>query len=567
MPIPIELIEETACEVNRRAATGVPLDAKQAFQRAADWETHALAKRVLNAIVENADLALAEGRPMCGDTGLPRYYVKVGNEALVEGGFVALERTLRRAVAHATQDVKLRSNRVHPLTRQNPGNNVGVFAPNVDYRFEPGGDWIDITAVHKGGLFGSDYRMLFPGDGIKGIKRFFVDAIAAFNRRGMSCPPLIIGVGIGGTKDQCFTLSKEAACLRLVGDRHPDPVVAQLEEELLELGNKTELGVMGLLSDTPVLDVHCEIAYTHTGGTPVAVTQLCHAVRRATARVYGGGRVDFRDDPQWFTEYARREGIEWEPMATDAQTRRRADAQTIVAVPPRVAASPEPAAQPREWHLRVPLSEADVRKLRVGDVVYLSGCIFTARDGVYTYMLDQGHEPPIDIRHEYNVTTQSSPAGVEVAPGQFEVSSLQATAGFRYARWMEPLCAHYGVRAVISKGGMAEELHERVCKKYGVVSLSTMGYGLGAIYGKAVQRVRAVCWKEQLGISEAMWLLEVKKLGPLLVEGDTQGNSFFAQHAAEVDAPLTRAYEGLPKPILSRLGEEVDPTRELLAKT
>lgn len=310
MPITTATLDEVAFEVNRRAAIAVPIDAKQAFQRAVDRESNPVAKFVLNQLVENAELAVLDQRPMCGDTGLPRYYVKVGNEARIEGGFAALEHALRAGVARATQEVKLRSNRVHPLTRANPGNNVGVHAPNIDYRFEPDGDWIDVTAVHKGGLFGSDYRMLFPGDGIAGIKRFVVDTIASFHRRGLACPPAIVGVGIGGTKDQSFTLSKEAACLRLVGDRHPDPSVAQLEDELLDLCTKTNMGVMGLKSDTPVVDVHCEIAYTHTGGLPVAVSELCTAVRRSTARVYNDGRVEYREDPEWFSPYGRRVGVD-----------------------------------------------------------------------------------------------------------------------------------------------------------------------------------------------------------------------------------------------------------------
>src|SRR5438094_2630439 len=244
MPITVGTLEEVAVELNRRAAVATPLDARRAHRAAAERETNPLARYVLNSLVDNAELAIVDDRPMCGDTGLPRYYVKVGNDARIEGGFAAFEHTLRKAVARATQAVKLRSNRVHPLTRKNPGNNVGVFAPNIDYRFHPEGDWVDITAVHKGGLFGSDYRMLFPGDGIPGIKRFFVDTLVSFGHRGLSCPPVIVGVGIGGTKDQCVTLGKEASCLRLVGDRHPDPLVAKLEEELLELGNRTMVGIM-----------------------------------------------------------------------------------------------------------------------------------------------------------------------------------------------------------------------------------------------------------------------------------------------------------------------------------
>jgi L(+)-tartrate dehydratase beta subunit len=217
----------------------------------------------------------------------------------------------------------------------------------------------------------------------------------------------------------------------------------------------------------------------------------------------------------------------------------------------------------REFHLRVPLAETDVRQLRAGDVVYLSGPVFTARDGVFGYMIGEGHEPRIDIRGECNVATTSSPAGVEVSPGHFEVASLQATAGFRYAKWMRPLVDSYGVRAVISKGGMPEETYRELGDQFGAVFLTTMGYGLGAIYGRAVKSVRAVYWKEQLGISEAMWVLECERLGPLLVEGDTHGNCFFAEHAADIDGSLMSAYEGLPMPLLSRLGEESDPTREL----
>jgi L(+)-tartrate dehydratase alpha subunit len=575
-------IEDVAYELNRRAAIAVPLDAKNAFVHAADRETNPDAKRALLAVINNAEVAVGQQSSMCGDTGLPRFYVKAGNEARLEGGFVGLERALRAATARATKDVPLRSNRVHPLTRRNPGTNIGVMAPNVDYRFEPHGDWIDLTAVHKGGLFGSDYRMLFPGDGIPGIKRFFVDTLVSFGHRGLSCPPVIVGVGIGGTKDQCVTLGKEASCLRLVGDRHPDPLVAKLEAELAELGNRTMIGIMGFKSDTPVLDVHCEIAYTHTGGLPIGISELCHAVRRATARIYNDGRVEYREDPQWFTEYYRREGVAFVPGEPQPSTRggegMKGLAELVSGERCRVSGNGSKASrlksdtQPpipqrregREWHLKVPLNEHDVRQLRAGDVVYLTGCIFTARDGVFKYMIDEGHEPPIDIRHEFNVTTQSSPAGAEVSPGKYMVNSLQATAGFRYAQWMDPLFERHGVRAVLNKGGMSQEMYQTVFKKHGVVCLSTMPYGIGAIYGKAVTGVRDVYWKEQLGISEAMWLLDVEELGPLLVDGDTLGNSYVAEHAADINAPLREIYSELPEPILKRFGEVTDPTQELI---
>jgi L(+)-tartrate dehydratase alpha subunit len=581
MSISYQKLEEIAYELNRRAAIAVPLDAKQAFMKAAERETNPDAKRALLAVINNADTAVAQQSSMCGDTGCPRFYAKVGNDVKLEGGFVNLERALRAATVRATKAVPLRSNRVHPLTRRNPGTNVGVMAPNVDYRFEPEGDWIDLTAVHKGGLFGSDYRMLFPGDGVPGIKRFFVDTLVSFGHRGLSCPPVIVGVGIGGTKDQCVTLGKEASCLRLVGDRHPDPLVADLELELLELGNKTMIGIMGFKSDTPVLDVHCEIAYTHTGGLPIGISELCHAARRATARIWGDGRVEYREDPQWFTPYYRREGVMFEPGEPQPSTKGGEGMKGLAALVEKrraqvngASVKPSPASSPqspapakrasREWHLTIPLQDTDVRQLRAGDVVYLTGNIFTARDGVFKYMIDEGHEPPIEIRGVNNVTTQSSPAGTEISPGKYMVNSLQATAGFRYAQWMDRLMERHGVKAVLNKGGMSKQMYETVFKKHGAVCLSTMPYGIGAIYGKAVTGVKNVYWKDLLGISEAMWLLEVNELGPLLVDGDSEGNSYVADHADEVNAPLIEIYKELPQLILKRFGEVTDPTEELI---
>jgi L(+)-tartrate dehydratase alpha subunit len=247
---------------------------------------------------------------MCADTGLPRYYVRAGNEARIEGGFVALERALRRATADATATVPLRPNRVHPLTRVDHDNNVGIHAPEVTYAFEPGADWIDVTTVHKGGLFGSDWRMLFPADGIPGIKRFFLDTLIESGKRGLACQPAIIGIGVGGAKDTCMRLAKEAACLRIVGSRNPDPLVAALEDELTALGNHVGIGAMGFAGTSMVVATHVEVAFSHTGGMPVGMHSFCLSSRRATARVHPDGRVEFRSDPQWFTDYYRREGIE-----------------------------------------------------------------------------------------------------------------------------------------------------------------------------------------------------------------------------------------------------------------
>src|SRR6266478_8529295 len=238
-PISIKLIEDTARELMARAAIDIPADYREGVRKARDREQNRIARFVLTEMDRNWDIATEERRPMCADTGLPRYYVRAGNEALVEGGFVALERALRRATADATASIPLRPNRVHPLTRVDHDNNVGIHAPEITYAFEPGGDWIDITTVHKGGLFGS-----------------------------------------GGSKDTCVRLGKEAACLRAVGSRNPDAAIAALEDELTALGNYIGIGAMGFAGTSLVVATHVEVAYSHTGGMPVGLHSFCLSSRR-----------------------------------------------------------------------------------------------------------------------------------------------------------------------------------------------------------------------------------------------------------------------------------------------
>ena len=310
--IPIATIQDTAERLMAKAAIEIPDDYLTGLKAMTAREKGDLSAFVLEAMLENYEAAKEDRRAMCADTGVPRWYVKMGNEARIDGGPVALEAALRGATASATTAVPLRPNRVHPLWRTDHDNNVGLNAPEIEYSFEPDADWIDITTVHKGGLFGTDYRMLFPGDGIGGIKRFYLDTLVAFGRRGLACQPAIVGVGLGGSKDTCMVLGKQAACLRTVGDRNPDPKVAELELDLRELGNAIGMGAMGFVGSSMVVDCHVECGYTHTGGMPMSVHAFCLSSRRAVARLWPGGRVEERTDPNWFTPYMRREGVEWQ---------------------------------------------------------------------------------------------------------------------------------------------------------------------------------------------------------------------------------------------------------------
>jgi L(+)-tartrate dehydratase alpha subunit len=313
------LLQSTAETLMAKAAIEIPDDYLGGLRACANTEKGDLSAFVIKAMLDNYEAAKEDRRAMCGDTGVPRWYVKYGNDARIQGGPVALEAALRRATAKATHDVPLRPNRVHPLWRTDHNNNVGMNAPEIEYAFHPEGDWVDLTTVHKGGLFGSDYRMLFPGDGMDGIRRFYLDTLIGFGKRGLACQPAIVGVGLGGSKDTCMTLGKQASCLRTVGSRNPDPKIAALEDEFKTLGNSIGMGAMGFMGSSMVVDCNIEVGYCHTGGMPMSVHMFCLSSRRATARIHGDGRVTYRTDPMWFTDYSRRTSVEWHDASAQTE--------------------------------------------------------------------------------------------------------------------------------------------------------------------------------------------------------------------------------------------------------
>ena len=212
--------------------------------------------------------------------------------------------------------------------------------------------------------------------------------------------------------------------------------------------------------------------------------------------------------------------------------------------------------------LQMPVSDEDLSRLKIGDLVYLHGVVFTGREGVYRMLFDRNEVPPVDLSALTNVTFHCSPAVSEPRPGEYSIPSVTATASFRFDRYLPRLFAEYGVRVVIGKGGMQPQVYRETFRKYGAVYLTTVGYGLGAIYGKGVQRVRDVIWKDELGLAQAMWLLDVENFGPFLVEGDCQGDSLFIQANDEINKKFLPLYEDLPQPKLKRRGEMINPGEE-----
>ncbi len=285
-------IEAAMYAAMRKAATTIPPDVEDALRKALAEETDPLARQHLEVSLENAASAAQGDGLVCGDTGFPLYFVTAGSGTVIEGGFGALWEAARSATARCTSDSLLRPTMVDPLTRTNPGDNVGTGMPKVELVFCGGGDGLEIIAAPKGGgseIFGTFYRMLFPADGETGIKAFVLDCIRAGCYAGKICPPAIVGVGIGGTADLCMQLAKRAAVLRPVGSRNPQPRVAEMEQGLLAAARRLGIGPMGSRGINAVIGLHIETAFTHTAALPVAVNAQCLVGRRWTALVSADG--------------------------------------------------------------------------------------------------------------------------------------------------------------------------------------------------------------------------------------------------------------------------------------
>ena len=301
--IKTEVYEQVLFETVKRGATEISPDVKSAFERAIEKETDPDAKNGLQATLDSMEMSKKRENPLCVDTGWPIFYFKVGNSCVLEGGFVELENAARRAVARATELGYLRATMKHPLTGYDPGNNIGMNIPDFTYQFVDG-DFIEISYAAKGGgsecFGGTRHRIVAFADGVKGIEKFVIDSFVASARAGAVCPPSVLGIGIGGTANVAANLAKEAACLRTVGSRHPDPMFAKIEEELYEALNSLGIGILGSGGDTSVLAVNVEYAYTHIAGIACATSTNCMVARRASTRIEPDGTATKMISPNWF---------------------------------------------------------------------------------------------------------------------------------------------------------------------------------------------------------------------------------------------------------------------------
>ena len=217
-----------------------------------------------------------------------------------------------------------------------------------------------------------------------------------------------------------------------------------------------------------------------------------------------------------------------------------------------------------EVHLTTPVSPEAIRSLKLGDVVYLSGALYTAREGVYRQVVDKGVALPDSVRSLTNVNFHCSPAASVRPDGSYSVEAVTATASFRFGKSMTTWFERSGAKVIVGKAGLTELAYREWFVPHGAIYLTTVGYGLGAMYGRSIKRVLDVHWLKELGIAQALWVLEVEKLGPFLVEGDAAGRSLFALANREINVRLNEVYKTLPAPALSRFGEVLSRTEEVV---
>ena len=207
---------------------------------------------------------------------------------------------------------------------------------------------------------------------------------------------------------------------------------------------------------------------------------------------------------------------------------------------------------------------AALEALSLGDVVYLDGTVYTAREGVYKRVIEDGEAMPLDLPRESGANFHCSPAASITDDGAFNMGAVTATASFRFTKWIGQWLERSGAKLILGKGGMSSEDYRNHFVPHGAIYLTTVGYGTGALLGRGVKQVKAVHWREELGLAQAMWVIEVENFGPFIVDSDLQGNSLFERENEKISKGLDKVYEGTRPSVLKRFGETDDRGDELI---
>ena len=272
----------------KTSVTTLPEPTLTALKEAREKEEDG-ARVQLDAILEAVEIGQKEEIPICQDTGTPTFYVQLGSDYPAIDQLADIKKAVRQGIRLATEEVPIRPNTVHPISGKNPGDNTGRSIPWINWDITEGSE-LKVTYLPKGGgsTNMSQLTMMTPGKGIKGVKELILKRIASME--GKPCPPTVVGVGLGGSASIAMSLAKKSL-LKPVGERHEDPEISDLEEELKERANNLGVGPMGVGGKTTVLDVKIEYDHRHPASYPVGITPQCWANRRNSFRITPEGEI------------------------------------------------------------------------------------------------------------------------------------------------------------------------------------------------------------------------------------------------------------------------------------
>jgi fumarate hydratase class I len=487
-----------------RTSTDLPPDVRAAMKVAmAEEPTGTQSGQALAIIAENIDQAADAEGAICQDTGMPTFEVK----APVGANQLVMKAQIRDAIADATRRGKLRPNSVDSITGDNSGSNLGPGTPIVHFEQWENDDEIEVKLILKGGgCENMNAQYSLPAElanlgradrTLEGVRKCILHAV--WNAQGKGCAPGAVGVCIGGDRTSGYVHAKEQL-FRTLDDVNPDPRLAQLEASIMGEVNRLGIGTMGFGGRVSLIGCKVGALNRLPASFFVSVAYDCWAFRRL------GVVLDARTG-------AIRRWLYRDPATPVAAMADQAGFQRTG----------------REVVLQTPFSEEQIRSLKVGDVVLISGRMFTGRDAVHAHLMK--HDPPVDLRGA--VLYHCGPV-VAKDGGGWRVTAAGPTTSIREEPYQADIIGRYGVRAVIGKGGMGAKTLAAL-ERHGAVYLNAIG-GAAQFYARTVERVEGVSLME-FGTPEAMWHLAVKDF-PAIVTMDAHGNSLHNEIEEESGAVL-----------------------------
>jgi fumarate hydratase, class I len=489
----MEFLAGSLLELITQTSTNLPPDVRAAMSIVASDETPGTqSSQALDIILSNVDMASDDVGPICQDTGMPTFVVHTP----VGVNQIRIKKAILDSVAEATRLGKLRPNSVDSLTGKNSGNNLGEETPVVHFEQWENDD-IEVKLILKGGgCENKNIQYSVPctldhlgraDRNLEGVRKCILHAV--WQAQGQGCAPGAVGVCIGSDRARGYDLAK-AQFFRTLDDVNPNPVLAKLEAEIMEEANKLGVGAMGFGGKASLIGCKIMAANRLPASFFVSVAYECWAFRRL------GVRLDAATGA--ITEWVYRD------PSRPVERMARGSGFTLTG---------------REVVLNAPLTEAQVRSLKVGDLVLVNGEMFTGRDNVHAYLMK--NPPPVDMNG--SVLYHCGPVMLKEGD-EWKVKAAGPTTSIREEPYQADVIRKYGVRAVIGKGGMGAKTSAALAE-FGAVYLNAIG-GAAQYYARTVEKVLGVELME-FGIPEAMWHLRVKNF-VAIVTMDAHGNSLHA---------------------------------------